>query len=217
MKNLLFLFLILVSTFIYGQEELNSKISSENNTAPIPPMITHIESNDSLIFVNWEYFQVNQLDTNILVRISDHDSTTIFQWTSVITTDQYIDRVKSNGTYKYQIITKDSSGNSSKSVIDLVYFHNGKTPTIENIQVFPNDAEKLIKLTWEKPPVGVISYDVYRGKNKQDMELIKSLSPESDRKYVDKDLTQGTTYIYSIQYISVDGIMSTPKYVEVKF
>lgn len=216
MNSFLFSIFILFSAVIHCQVN-SSSINQSDTTKPVAPMITHFSTTDSTIIVNWEYFQVNKLDSNFLIRSTEVDKKIIFKWKSDISTDRFIDKVDSNGTYEYQIVTKNSVEKISKSLKSSVDFQNYPPPAINNVKVNVNTSESYVELSWEKPLIEVISYDIYRGLTKDNMNLIEVISPESEGVFVDRDLQNNNKYIYSIQYISADGLYSPPSYIYVDF
>ena len=72
-----------------------------------------------------------------------------------------------------------------------------------------NREENYISLSWKAPQEKVYTYQVFRAKGDAKLILYKTLEP-SELQLIDKQLSIGTKYTYSIKYVNQDGIHSLP-------
>jgi hypothetical protein len=204
-------------SFCQNLDTENKAVNTKDAVSPRAPYINHIEQVDSSIVINWENNYNSDLYSSYIIQISENNEKILFEWSSDSIVDQFIYTPDTTGSYQYQIFVKDSAGNVSKTQPENIYFDDGKTPVIKNIQVSPHPNRGYISLTWDTAKVNVLFYEIYRGKTKNDLDLIKSISPQDKQVFIDKDLTENGTYIYSVQYISEDGIYSSPSYIQVEY
>ena len=69
---------------------------------------------------------------------------------------------------------------------------------------------KQVVLSWEAPKEAVYSYKIMRAKDDGKLTYIKSISDPYTLTYVDKNVKAGRKYIYSINYMTEQGIQSIP-------
>ncbi len=108
--------------------------------------------------------------------------------------------VASNNTYKYAVAVENGQV-STQTGLNSVSHRFMAAPIFSESK----NIENGIKLSWNSV-AGVTSYELYRKLNANDeWQLIKSTDATG---YLDEDVTNGTTYIYSLKTVGQDASSS---------
>ncbi len=191
----------------------NFNVSSESDTIlllkpdTIPPMaaaIKGIKIADTSIVISWANSQSNDLSKTLLIRnkvdtISLEPGQTSYSDFDVVPARHYT----------YQIVTEDKSQNQSFSQEIGQYYETGFRKPLGQFKVEVDREQSHISLAWQAPQDEVFSYQLFRAKNDGKLRLYKTLDP-SEVQFIDKQLSIGTKYTYSIKYINQQGIHSLP-------
>ena len=154
--------------------------------------------------------------------ISNVNNTVKIMWGAVSGAEHYLVYRQDNGSEEWQLLEKTAS---AKLYYDDLTVESGKTYKyaigVENGEVsteigFNSKSHKFlgapvvneakntvegIKLTWDKVN-GAVSYEVYRKSNaNDDWTLIDTTTSTS---YIDKNISEGSTYIYSLKTVASD-------------
>ncbi len=191
----------------------NFNVSSESDTIlllkpdTIPPMaaaIKGINIVDTSIVILWANSQSSDLLKTVLIR-NKVDTVSLEPGQN-----SYSDfDVVPARHYTYQILTKDKSENQSFSQEVGQYYETGYRKALREFKAEVDREQSHIALSWKAPQEEVYSYQLFRGKNDGKLRLIKTLEP-SELQFIDKQLSIGTKYTYSIKYINQEGIHSLP-------
>jgi hypothetical protein len=199
--------------------DLNFNVSSESDTLlllkpdTIPPMSAALKSvgmvDDEVMLITWANSDSEDLAHSFLIR-NEVD-------TVMLAKDQvaYADSALIPGNYySYQILCEDKSGNQSRSQTIQQYYETGFRYPLEAFKAEVNREENLVSLSWNAPDDEVYSYQLFRAKNDGKLGLIETIDP-SKKNYIDKRLSIGNKYTYSIKYVNQDGIHSIPSTTEI--
>lgn len=193
--------------------DLNYNVSSESDTillikpdtiAPMPAAIKGIRMVDTSIVISWANSDSEDLMKTVLVR-NKVDSIQLKVGQSTYTDYDLIPARQ----YSYQLITKDKSNNQSASQEVGQYYETGYRKALKEFNAEVNREENFISLSWKAPQEKVYTYQVFRAKGDDKLILYKTLEP-SELNLIDKQLSIGTKYTYSIKYVNQDGIHSLP-------
>lgn len=198
--------------------DLNYNISIESDTLlllkpdTIPPMAAAIKSvgmMDEMMVITWANSDSEDLATSYLIR----NGIDTFQL--ALDHVAFMDSGLVAGRhYAYQILCEDKSGNQSSSQVVGQYYETGYRMPLKDFKVEANREENCISLTWNAPDDEVYSYQIFRAKNNGKLGLFQTLEP-TEKSYIDKRLSIGTKYTYSIKYVNQDGIHSLPTQTEI--
>lgn len=207
------------SNYNHSEHSDTIKIIKPDTIAPSPALLTSISKEDNLIHISWERSSSIDLKNGSLIRKVEQESDTLYTWTPDTIVDSFNDIPdRAEGHFTYYIISEDQAGNEAYSNKISIHYESGIRPSLDSVKGFADRSKKQIKLEWKKANYKVFSYDIYRGKSKEQMELVKTIEAEgSSLEYVDRNIYINNTYIYAIKYITTDGVHSVPYYVEVEY
>lgn len=193
--------------------DLNYNISSESDTIlllkpdTIPPMCAAFKGIaivDTSIILKWANSQSSDLSKTLLIR--NKVDTIALESGQTIYTD--LDVLPARH-YSYELLTLDKSQNQSVSQPISQYYETGFRKALSGFNAQVDREENRVELKWIAPQDEVFSYQLFRSKNNGKMGLYKTLEP-SEVQFIDKQLSIGTQYTYSIKYINQKGIHSLP-------
>jgi hypothetical protein len=194
--------------------DLNFNVSSQSDTIlllkpdTIPPMAAALKSAkmvDTSIVIVWANSDSQDLAQTILIR--NHSDTIPLQ----VGQTKYIDfDLIPAKHYSYQILTKDKSKNQSYSQEVGQYYETGYRKALSGFMVTVDREQNHISVSWKVPPEDVFSYQLYRSRNDGKLGLIKTINDPKELQFTDKQLSIGTKYTYSINYVNQQGIHSLP-------
>ena len=193
--------------------DLNFNVSTQSDTVlllkpdTIPPMsaaIKRVKMVDTSIVILWANSDSEDLARTVLIR--NHVDSIWLETGQTQYTD--FDLIPAR-QYTYQILTEDKSKNQSYSQEFGQYYETGYRKALSGFVVEANREENHISLTWKAPKEDVFSYQLFRSKNGGKLGLFKTLDP-NQLQYMDKQLSIGTKYTYSIKYVNMEGIHSLP-------
>jgi hypothetical protein len=194
--------------------DLNFNVSAQSDTVlllkpdTIPPMaaaIHRVKMVDTSLVISWANSDSEDLEKTILIR--NHSDTIPLKSGQAEYTD--FDLVPARH-YTYQLLTEDKSENQSYSQEIGQYYETGYRKPMRGFKVAVDRDEKLISLVWNTPQDEVFSYQIFRSKNDGKLGLIKTITDPKELQYIDKQLSIGTKYTYSIKYVNMEGIHSLP-------
>lgn len=201
--------------FYYVQAvDLNFNVSSQSDTVlllkpdTIPPMAAALKSIkmvDTSIVISWVNSDSEDLAKTILIR--DHFDTIPLQVGQTKYTDFDLVPAKQ---YSYQILTEDKSENQSYSQEVGQYYETGYRKPLQGFVVAVDRDENRISVSWKAPQEEVFTYQLFRSKNDGKLGLIKTIDNPKELQFIDKHLSIGTKYTYSIKYVNQQGIHSLP-------
>lgn len=177
---------------------------------PIPNIISFAKRRDSVVHISWINSTSSDVKNHALIRSSDDkiNIDTLYRWNDSTSTFKDYKAIIGNFN-SYQIITWDNSNNSSISNSFRMFFEPGYRKKIPlNIEV--NRIENYISIRWDKPNDKVFSYQLYKGKSKESLTLIKTIEDPSVNSFFDIEISINNQYFYAIKYINSEGIHSMP-------
>ena len=157
-----------------------------------------------------------------ITTISNVNNTVRVMWGAVAGVEHYLVYRQESGSSEWQLLEKtasaklyydDSSVESGKTYKYAIGVENGKVSTEIGFNSkshkflgapIVNEAKNIaegIKLSWTKV-TGAVSYEIYR-KNTADEEW-KLIDTTTSASYVDKNIKDGSTYIYSLKTVASD-------------
>jgi uncharacterized protein len=164
------------------------------------------------VFLQWANSSSKDVAENYLVRFHNNKADTIFTWSDTVQT--FEDLTGTNGsTYNYTVITRDRSGNISRSALLAVNYETGIRPGVSELSALTDRAQKQIVLSWKCPVETIYSIQVYRSKNDEPFRLVKTIRDKAAISFVDKDLNINNTYRYKLKVVyesGVSSVMSVP-------
>lgn len=198
--------------------DLNFNVSSESDTIlllkpdTIPPMAAAfkgIQIVDTSIVLSWANSESTDLARTLLIRNNVDTLALEAGQTTYMDVDVVAPR-----HYTYQLVTEDRSQNQSTSQVVSQYYETGFRKPLRGFKAEVNREENFISIVWQAPNDEVFSYQLFRSKNNGKLGLYKTLEP-NDVQFIDKQLSIGTKYTYSIKYINQEGIHSLPVTTEI--
>jgi len=132
--------------------------------------------------------------------------------------DSFLDTTVVAGKfYAYYLKTSDLSGNSSRSkTISQKYEPGIRRELTAEAKV--NLGKKCIEITWQLPVnEEVYAVKIYKAKSGNPLRLWKTITDYSKNKIEDNTLYIGEEYVYTVSYITQDGIASVPVRLEVLY
>ena len=157
-----------------------------------------------------------------ITTISNVNNTVRVMWGGVPGAEHYLVYRQENGSTEWQLLEKtasaklyyeDSTVESGKTYKYAIAVENGNVSTEIGFNSkshkflgapVVNEAKNIvegIKLAWDKVN-GAVSYEIYRkGNANDDWKLIDTTTSTS---YVDKNIQEGSTYIYSLKTVASD-------------
>lgn len=194
--------------------DMNYNVSSQSDTIlllkpdTIPPMaaaLQRVKMVDTSLVITWANSDSEDLARSILIR-NHVDSIQL-----TVEQSEYTDfDLVAARHYTYQILTEDKSKNQSYSQEVGQYYETGYRKPLKGFIVAVDREENFISLIWNAPQDNVFSYQLFRSKNGGKLGLIKTISNPKELQYIDKQLSIGTKYTYSIKYVNMEGIHSIP-------
>lgn len=201
--------------------DMNFNISIHSDTLlllkpdTIPPMSAALKSVkmvDTSIVIVWANSDSDDLAKTILIR-NKRDSIRL-----EIGQTSYSDyELTPAKHYSYQLVSEDKSGNRSYSQEAGQYYETGYRKPLRGFAVDVNRDERQISMNWNAPQEEVYSYQIFRAKNDGKLGLLKTITNPKELNYIDKQLSIGTKYTYSIKYINKEGIHSLPAKMDVVY
>lgn len=207
------------SNYNHSEHSDTIKVVKPDTIPPSSALMTSIKKTDSTINISWERSVSTDLQhSSLLVNVKGKVDT-LLSWTPDTLVDSFIDypsQVK--GHLTYFIISEDHSGNIAKSNEISLFYESGIRPPLDSLNGIADRSNKQIVINWPKANYEVFSYDVYRGKSEDNMELVKTIDSQSNLlEFVDRNIYINNTYVYAVKYITEDGVHSIPKYVKVVY
>lgn len=189
--------------------------------APVPAVINSITYQDNGLKIEWTNSNSEDVKMNYLFRRYDGKGYTLSSWSVPIDSSsdiaiEYEDTIIAPAYhYQYQIQTIDENGNRSLSNTISKYYEPGYRKPLNNFEAKVSTERKVIVLKWLQPRDGVYSYQIFRGKTKESLLQLKTITDGSVTQFEDKNVRINNKYVYSIKYVNNDGIHSIPTKVEV--
>jgi peptidoglycan hydrolase-like protein with peptidoglycan-binding domain/phosphodiesterase/alkaline phosphatase D-like protein len=178
-----------------------------------PPVITAIDVSGTAsdAEVSWT---TNELATSRIDYGTNDSSLTQVVDSATLTASHTLSLtgLKRRTTYYYKITSSDASGNTKISTVGSFKTGNGKTSPITGLQA----ASGSIVLSWDalEDPLA-IKVEIYREtsgypNNTQPSALISTITDVSQTTYRDNNVTNDTTYYYTLYAVDDLGIYSDP-------
>lgn len=198
--------------------DLNYNVSVHSDTVlllkpdTIPPMaaaLKNVKMVDTSLVITWANSDSEDLAKTVLIR----NKVEMIPLKSGQTTYTDFDLIAGRH-YTYQLLTEDKSTNQSYSQAVSQYYETGYRKALKGFIVEVDREENYTSLKWNAPQDEVFSYQLFRAKNGEKLALIATLDPK-ELQFIDKQLSIGSKYTYSIKYINQDGIHSLPVSAEI--
>lgn len=174
----------------------------------IPPMaaaMKSIKTVDTTLIISWENSKSSDLQRTILIR--NNTDTIPLALDQTIYTDNGIE---AGNHYSYQLVCEDEQANKSQSQVFSQYYETGIRKPLKKFSAEVVRSEKQVVLSWQAPKEQVYSYKILRAKDDGKLTYIKSITDPSVQTYIDKNVSVGRKYTYSINYTTTEGIQSIP-------
>ncbi|MGV6860477.1 MAG: fibronectin type III domain-containing protein [Putridiphycobacter sp.] len=197
--------------FNYNNSERSEpvKLTKPDTIPPVPCNFKSFKVTGSGVKLDWINSSSLDVQQNYLVRTTNSHAVTdtIFTWSD--TTSSILDQdVEAGKIYHYQIFTLDKTPNSTESKTVYVTNETGVRPPVQNLEANISRKDKNISLQWIQDNSEVYSYKIYRSKNDGHFILYKTIKPDNQNTFVDKDLNINNTYSYKIKVVYKNGINS---------
>ena len=180
-------------------------------TKPLPPVVTGLRASTNLpkkIFLTWDKSNYKDFERYYLYRSKSEDGK--FELIAKLYNNRFTDDIGEDGvTYFYKISQKDIDGLESPKDSSIVM--GATLPKL--MAPIPHDAYfdgSSIHLYWFKVDPRTKMYLIERhakvGLFDEKVRTFKT----SKNKFIDRNLTPGTTYVYRIYAMDENGILSKP-------
>jgi hypothetical protein len=180
------------------------KLIKPDLIAPVPSYISNSSISGDGVLLNWISSNSKDVASSFIQK---QDS---IHFINVYKTDKdrfFLDPNVQNGqSYKYRMMTMDSSGNKSFSKIIKVEYELGYRKSLENLEYELSREENYIKLLWENPK-DLYSINIYMAKNENAFYLVKSLF-KNESEFMFTRLPINNKYKFKVQIMYKDGSMS---------
>ena len=168
---------------------------------PVPCVLKSVEMTEKGLLVSW--IESDSEDRQLSTLWRNNQEIGSFE-------GEYMDTSLMFGkTYTYQLKTADKSGNESLSNDISQFYEPGYRPSIE-ATVKKNVEQKRIELSWKLPKEKLFSMEIYKGLKGEKLRYWKTIRETDETAIFDENVRIGEDYVYSIKYITKDGIHSIP-------
>ena len=180
-------------------------------TKPLPPVVTGLQATTDLpkkIFLTWNKSNYKDFERYYLYR-SDRKGGE-YELIAKLYNNRFTDEVGEDGVkYFYKISQKDIDGLESKKDDYVVMGSTLPKPTPPTLEEAKFDGS-AIHLKWFKVDPRSVSYIVERHAKTGWFDEKVTKYKTSNKEFVDRDLTPGTTYVYIVYAVDANGIVSKP-------
>ena len=198
-------FTVVAEDIFYNYSDYSDTIAIKmfDTIPPTPAVFRSYESTDSAICMEWVNSSSSDLMATSLVRYTDMKADTLLQFKNE--QEKYFDlNVESDKMYNYQIVTKDSAGNISKSA-EIAAIGKHKAAKVDLEATFSANKGGIV-LKWGNFGKQAITITIYKASNDGRLNLFKTISGNADM-YIDTDVELNNTYSYKIKVIYENGKM----------
>ena len=187
---------------------------------PTQPIFSSFKTEKGKVFLKWVTSTSNDAKSTVLYK-KEKGSDVSWELIKVLPlpennfTDSTVEYSK---TYLYTILTVDDSGLESEPVtpLKITISDNKLKPEITKFNGGVNREGKYIELKWLYKELNVVEYIVYKASEGKQPTMYKILDGNIN-KYVDKELTINTKYVYLLQAIFKSGAKSPIKKIELNY
>lgn len=196
------------SSFNHSQPSAHIKLQKPDKIPPVAAVISGLRSTKAGLILSWKNSTSADVRHTKLVRLWGGKQELIKTLLPGDTTGTFVDSlIQAGGTYKYELITIDRSGNVASVVSPSQTWEPGFRKALVNIEAIASINKKQIELKWEKPNEKVYQYHVYRAKNNEPFILLKTIGPDKEL-YNDTDLNINNVYQYKVKAVFESGVHS---------
>jgi len=175
---------------------------------PVPCVLKSVEISEKGLLISWIESDSEDRLSSTLFR--DNVEVGIFE-------GEYIDTSLTFGkTYTYQLKTEDQSGNESFSNKISGFYEPGFRPSLD-ATIKKNIEKKRIEISWNLPQEELYAIEIYRSLKGEKLRYWKTIKETGDTTIFDKNVQIGEDYVYSVKYITKDGIHSIPSELEISY
>lgn len=208
----------------YNRSDLSAMLTiiKPDLVPPSPPVLTKFEVTEEGIRLNWVPSSSSDIASHKVYRRSGDTSETKWEqiFESAIQTDTtFLDSKElAPNTYYYTLIAEDSVGLESTPSNSISIVWKGQTIKEEVIKLSGtvNRELRFINLSWKVKDQEILEYRLYRGIEKNNLKLYKSLDKDT-KGYNDVDLEINSNYSYGLQLVLSGGRVSVIKKINVKY
>ncbi len=208
----------------YNRSELSAMLTivKPDLVPPSPPVLTKFEVTEEGIRLNWIPSSSSDIASHRVYRRSGDTSETKWEqvFESTIQTDTtFLDSKELEpNNYYYTLIAKDSVGLESFPSNSISIVWKGQTLNEDDIKFSGtvNRELRFIALSWKVKDHEVLEFRLYRGTEKNNLKLYKSLDKDT-KGYNDVDLEINSNYSYGLQLVLSKGSVSVIKKINVKY
>ena len=201
-------FTIIAEDLFYNYSDFSDTITIKmfDTIPPSPAVFRSYESTDSAICLKWINSTSTDLMITSLVRYSKTMTDTLLQFREEKT--EFFDKsAESDIEYIYQIVTKDSSYNVSKSAeISATGKHKAREVVLN--ASFSNDKGGVV-LKWDNSGKEQVAVAIYKSSDGDKLNLYKTIYGNAEM-FIDSNVELNRTYSYRIRirYTNGKSVMS---------
>jgi len=186
---------------------------------PTSPIFTKYDISSGSVFLEWINSQSEDAAVHQLYRKENDQKDWLLIFETKSKEEKYQDKTAVEGnTYRYAIFAKDESNlisNPSPEVALFVPKYSQLSP-IKGFFAQANKTTNTIDLSWEYSDNNAANFEIYKGSDKEPLQLIQILNRDIKR-LADPTITINTNYKYGIRAVSKDGRTSKMDFYTVKF
>ncbi|CAL2079720.1 Fibronectin type 3 domain-containing protein [Tenacibaculum sp. 190524A02b] len=187
---------------------------------PTPPVFTAFNVKEGKVDLEWITSSSSDAQSTVLYRKEKGGK---LPWELIkvleLPLNKFTDESGIEGkTYLYTAITVDESGLESDPItpLKIKVFNNSPKPMIKRFYGEVNRTEKKIDLRWNYEESNVVEFILYKATEGKTPTMYKIFKSKTN-KFIDKNLTVNTKYIYLLQAVFNTGAKSPLKKIELNY
>lgn len=186
------------------------EVTRPDTIAPVSPILNSAYPDLHGVTLHFLLSRSEDVAKHVITRKNEKENTS--QDIKIILTNDsitsFVDTMAQlEQTYNYQITAYDADNNFSSSKSIALNFENGFRKKLTNINYMVDRTQKNISLSWTYKETGIEKFILYRGKEKEDLTIIKTIDGNT-LSYIDKTPNIGNIYEYRIKVVLYNGAES---------